>query len=82
MRLSAVVDYIISQADNAMLGQLAAYRVFLRVPHELLLAEEIVSVNLANDSSVVRNETLQEAVAEAVREIVKRPLPESVFAPA
>jgi hypothetical protein len=82
MRLSAVVDFIISHADNALLGQLAAYRVFLRVPHDLLQAEDIVSVNLANDTSLIRNETLQQAIAGAVQEIVKRPLPDSVFAAA
>ncbi|HUB67264.1 MAG TPA: hypothetical protein VL981_07260 [Candidatus Methylacidiphilales bacterium] len=80
MRLSAVVDFIVSQADNALLGRLSAYRVFLRVPHELLQAEEIVSVNLVNDSSLIRTEALQKAIAEAVQEIVKRPLPDSVYA--
>jgi hypothetical protein len=80
MRLSAVVDFIISHADNALLGQLAVYRVFLRVPHELLQADDIVSVNLANDTSLVRNGALQQAIAEAVYEIVRRPLPDGVFA--
>ncbi|MCE0497010.1 MAG: hypothetical protein LV481_03575 [Methylacidiphilales bacterium] len=82
MRLSAVVDFIISHADNSLLGQLAAYRVFLRVPHELLQTEDIVSINLANDSSLIRNVALQQAITEAVHEIVKRPLPDSVFAAA
>jgi hypothetical protein len=75
-----VVDFIISHADNALLGQLAVYRVFLRVPHELLQADDIVSVNLANDTSLVRNGALQQAIAEAVYEIVRRPLPDGVFA--
>jgi hypothetical protein len=82
MRLSAVVDYIISRADNALLGQLAAYRVFLRVPHDLLQAEDIVSVNLANDTSLIRTVALQQAIAEAVHEVIQRPLPENVFAAA
>jgi hypothetical protein len=82
MKLSAVVDFIISHADNALLGQLTAYRVFLRVPHNLLQADDIVSVSLANDSSLIRNGALQQAIAEAVQEIIKRPLPDSVFAAA
>jgi hypothetical protein len=80
MRLSAVVDYILSYADNALLGQLAAYRVFLRVPHELLQAEDIVSVSLSNDTSLIRGEALQKSIAEAVHEVIHRPLPESVYA--
>ena len=82
MRLSAVVDFIMSHADNALLGQLAVYRVFLRVPHELLQAEEIVSVNLANDSSMIRGGALQQALAEAVYETIRHPLPDNVFAAA
>jgi len=41
MRLSAVVDYLTSLNGNNALGQLLVYRVFLRVPPELLQAEDI-----------------------------------------
>src|ERR1700683_1958843 len=37
MRLSAVVDFITSLVGNISIGQLLVYRVFLRVPPELLL---------------------------------------------
>jgi hypothetical protein len=82
MRLSAVVDYITSLVGNTALGQLLVYRVFLRVPPELLQAEEIVSVHLVNDSSLIRGEALQQAIAQAVNAVAKRPLPDGVFAPA
>jgi len=82
MRLSAVIDSIISAAGNNSLGQLLAYRVFLRVPPDLLLAEGIATVHLVNDSSLVRNETLQRAISNAFNEIVKKSLPDSVFAAA
>jgi len=82
MRLSAVVDFITSLVGNISIGQLLVYRVFLRVPPELLLAEEIASVYLVNDSSVVTGEKLQKAIADAVSAVAKRSLPDSVFAPA
>jgi hypothetical protein len=82
MRLSVVVDFIISVAETIPLGQLLAYRVFLRVPPEILQSEEIVSIHLVDDTSIVRSESLQKAISSAVHEIIKRPLPDSVYAPA
>jgi hypothetical protein len=82
MRLSAVVDFITSLVGNVALGQLLVYRVFLRVPPELLLAEDIASVHLAGDTSLIQGEKLQKAIAEAVNAVAGRPLPDSVFAPA
>jgi hypothetical protein len=82
MRLSAIVDYIVSLADNIQLGQLLAYRVFLRVPPEILQSEDIVSIHLVDDTSIVRTGALQKAIADAVQDITKRALPDSVYAPA
>jgi hypothetical protein len=82
MRLAAVVDYIIAQVGNSSLGQLVVYRIFLRVPPHLLQAEDIVSVHLANDPTLVRTEDLQAAISKAVVDVLKRPLPDSVFVPA
>jgi len=82
MKLSAVVDFITSIVGNISIGQLLVYRVFLRVPPELLTAEEIASVYLVNDSSLIQSEKLQRAIADAVNAVTKRALPDSVFAPA
>lgn len=79
MRLSAIVDFIVSLAESIPLGQLLAYRVFLRVPPEILQSEEIVSIHLIDDTSVIRTEPLQKAISAAVQEIIRRPLPESVY---
>jgi hypothetical protein len=80
MRLSAIVDYIVSLAETIPLGQLLAYRVFLRVPPEVLQSEEIVSIHLVDDTSLVRTGALQKAIADAVHDITRRTLPESVYA--
>lgn len=82
MRLSAVVDFITSLVGNIALGQLLVYRVFLRVPPELLLSEDVASVHLVSDTSIIKGEKLQKAIAGAVDEVTKRQLPDSVFAPA
>ena len=79
MRLSAVVDFITSLVGNIAVGQLLVYRVFLRVPPELLQAEDIASVYLVNDSSLIQTEKLQNAIANAVSAVTKRALPDSVF---
>ena len=82
LKLNALVDYIVGQAGNASLGQITVYRVFLRVPPALLQDEDIVSVHLVNDPTLVKTPALKQAIADAVQEVLKRPLPESVFAPA
>jgi hypothetical protein len=82
MKLSAVVDFITSLVGNISLGQLLVYRVFLRVPPDLLLAEDIASVHLANDTSMITGEKLQKAIADAVSAVAKKTLPDSVYAAA
>jgi hypothetical protein len=82
MSIGAVVNHIVSQVGNNSLGQLVVYRIFLRVPPQLLQEEDIASVHLVNDESVVRTEPLKQAIMNSVMEVLKRPLPDSVFAPA
>jgi hypothetical protein len=82
LKLKSVVDFIVEQANNSSLGQLAVYRVFLRVPPALLQAEDIVSVHLVDDPTLVKTPALKQAIADAVGEVLKRPLPDSVFAAA
>jgi hypothetical protein len=82
MKLKAVVDFITSLVGNIAVGQLLVYRVFLRVPPDLLMAEDVASVHLVNDTSLIKTEKLQQAIADAVNAVAKRALPDSVFAPA
>jgi hypothetical protein len=80
MKLSAVVDFVTSLVGNVSLGQILVYRVFLRVPPELLLAEDIASVHLIGDTSLINSEKLQKAIADAVSAVAKKALPDSVYA--
>jgi hypothetical protein len=82
MKLSAVVDFVTSLVGNIAVGQLLVYRIFLRVPPELLLAEDIASVYLVGDTSLIKGEKLQRAIADAVNAVAKKALPDTVFAAA
>ncbi len=82
MRLGAVVDYITSLVGNTAVGQMLVYRVFLRVPSELLQQEDIGSVQLSGEAGLIQSEKLQEALARAVFEVTRRPLPDGIYAPA
>src|ERR1700677_1321163 len=77
MRLSAVVDFITSLVGNIGLGQLLVYRVFLRVPPELLLSEDVASVHLVQDTSIIKGDKLQRAIADAVNAAPTRASPDS-----
>ncbi len=82
MKLSAVVDFITSLVGNISIGQLLVYRVFLRVPPELLVAEDVASVYLVKDNSLIKTAALQKAISDAVTAVAKRALPDSVYLPA
>ena len=76
-----MVDFITSLVGNISLGQLLVYRVFLRVPPELLLAEDVASVHLVNDTSVIKSEKLQKAIADAVNAVAKARCPTAFSLP-
>lgn len=82
LRMSALVDFLISLTDNRSLGQILAYQVFLRVQPELLQAENIASVHLMDDTNLIRTEPLKQAIADAVRAVAKASIPDSAFIPA
>ena len=75
-------NYIVSLVGNVAIGQVLVYRVFLRVPPELLMAEDIASVYLVSDTSLIKGEKLQQAIADAVNSVTKKLLPDSVYATA
>ena len=82
IKVKTLVDYIVTQVGNSSLGQLMVYRILLRVPPQLLQDEDIASVHLVNDSSVMKTEALVRGIEDAVMEVLRRPLPDSVYSPA
>jgi hypothetical protein len=80
LRLGALIEFIVRQAASNTEGQLAAYRIFLRVPPDLLKRNGIVSLSLVEDSTVVTDPELQTALLSAAESILGTTIPESVFA--
>ncbi len=72
-RLKPLLDFIISQAGGGTVGQLAAYRVFLKVPNELLVQSGIRSLNLVSADFVIQNHALATSLLAAVEEVLGKP---------
>lgn len=69
-KLKPLFDFIIDQAGGDALpkvaAQLAVYRVFRRVPRELVLADNINSLNIADPTIEVHNKELYDAIVRAI----------------
>ncbi|MFQ3669936.1 MAG: hypothetical protein SNJ84_00600 [Verrucomicrobiia bacterium] len=79
LRLGALIEFIVQQAPSQTEGQLAAYRIFLRVPPDLLKRNGIVSLSLLEDSTLVNDPELQTALLSATESILGTAVPESVL---
>lgn len=69
-KLKPLFDFIIDKAGGDALpkvaAQLAVYRVFRRVPRELVLADNIHSLNIADPTIEVHNKDLYDAIVRAI----------------
>ena len=69
-KLKPLFDFIIDKAGGDALpkvaAQLAVYRVFRRVPRELVLADNIHSLNIADPTIEVHNKELYDAIIRAI----------------
>jgi len=63
--------------DDALVSQLLAYRVFLRVPPQLLEDSGIRSISLIDPDLMLNNGTLKEALASSLREVTGLDWPEA-----
>ncbi|MBV8171496.1 MAG: hypothetical protein JO219_06170 [Candidatus Eremiobacteraeota bacterium] len=69
-KLKPLLDFIIDQAGGKNLpkiaAQLAVYRVFRRVPRELVLADNIHSLKIGDPTIEVHNKELYDAIVRAI----------------
>ncbi len=79
MRLGVVMSHIIGCSPSQTEGQLAVYRVFLRLPPDLLKQHGIRSLSLVDHSTQVEAGELTEAIERAVKQVLGRDLPDSVW---
>lgn len=71
--LKPLLDFIISQSGGSTVGQLAAYRVFLKVPNDLLRQAGIRSLNLVDADFTIRDPILTQSLLAAVEEVLGKP---------
>jgi len=69
-KLKPLFDFIVEQAGGSALpriaAQLAVYRVFRRVPRELMVADNIHSFSIGDPSIEVHNKQLYDAIVRAI----------------
>ena len=75
-RLKPVIDFIVQQAGGGTVGQLAVYRVFLKIPTQLLQAAKVESLNLVTDDVEIDHPPFREAVLNSVTETLGVSFPE------
>lgn len=80
LNLKAVMDFIIRQAGgDPNAGQLAVYRVFMRVDTKLLRRNGISSLRFQDDR-LVSDPELEAAIADSIQSALGTRMPESAFA--
>lgn len=67
--LRPIIDAILRHGGGGVSGQLLAYRVFLRVPADLLDRAGLHSLNLVADDFLIRDPELYEALCRSLREV-------------
>ncbi|HLP08402.1 MAG TPA: hypothetical protein VK178_09560, partial [Opitutaceae bacterium] len=68
-RLRPLLEALVRRGGGGVQGQLLAYRVFLRVPAELLDRAGLHSLNLVEDDFVIREPELYAAIRRSMREV-------------
>lgn len=69
-RLRPILDAIMAKAEG-LTGQFLVYRVFLRVPTELMASAGLKSLSLVDDSFRIRDARLRDAILRAAREVAE-----------
>ncbi len=68
--LRPLIDFIVNTAGGGTKGQLAVYRVFCKVPNDLLLKSRITSLNLVGDDFEIQDKQLKTRLLEATRSVL------------
>lgn len=67
--LRPIIDAILRHGGGGVSGQLLAYRVFLRVPADMLDRAGLHSLNLVADDFLIRDPELYESLCRSLREV-------------
>lgn len=78
-RLKPAIDFIVVQSGGGTLGQLAVYRVFMRVPTDLMKRANIHSLSLVDETVEITDPELQQAIMRAINQTMGVELPIDYF---
>lgn len=79
LRLSRIINLVVQQAQDPTEGQILMYRIFLRVPSELMRRNGIKSLSLVDESTETDDELLIDAISAAYSRCTGNPMPDEVF---
>ncbi len=79
VKLKPIIDFIQSASGSGTLGQLTVYRVFLKIPPNLLKEARIQSVKFVDDNFRIESKELQRAIRDAVKKTLKLDVPQDLL---
>lgn len=70
LKLKPIMDFVIRQSGGGTTGQIAAYRVLLKVPRPLLQAMKIESINFIDDNFELPNQEAYHAIVDGIKSVL------------
>ncbi len=70
LKLKPIMDFVIRHSGGGTTGQIAAYRVLLKIPRPLLQAMKIESINFIDDNFELPNQEAYHAIVEGIKSVL------------
>ena len=77
--LKNVADFIIKAGGEGRTGKLAAHRVFLKVPPDIMKRAGINSINEISKSMIIKSDEFKAEIVKAIQGILNRDVPNDIF---
>lgn len=77
--LKNVADFIIKAGGDGRVGKLAAHRVFLKVPPDVMKRAGINSFNEIYQNMIIKSDEFKVEISKAIQAILNRDVPAEIF---
>ncbi len=77
--LKNVSDFIITLGGKGRVGQLAAHRVFLKIPPNVLNKAGVSSLNDIYKSMIVKDDDLKAEIIKSIKSTLSKDIPQEIF---
>ena len=77
--LKNVADFIIKAGGDGRVGKLAAHRVFLKVPPDIMKRAGLNSINEINKSMIIKSDEFKAEIIKAIQGILNKDVPNDIF---